>query len=112
MQETVFTIGHSTHSQEQFLGLLRRHGITAVCDVRSQPYSRMNPQFNREALEQLLLGNGIHTAFWARNSEREATIRVATKMGRRSMHGLRKRNCSGAGWNVCCAASERVFGSL
>lgn len=63
MQGTVFTIGHSTHSQERLLALLKQHGITALCDVRSQPYSRMNPQFNREALEQVLLGNGIQYRF-------------------------------------------------
>ncbi len=54
MQEPVFTIGHSTHSTERFIALLRQHCITAVCDVRSKPYSRVNPQFNREVLKQSL----------------------------------------------------------
>jgi len=34
MQDGVFTIGHSTHSLEQFIALLQQHGITAVADVR------------------------------------------------------------------------------
>ena len=63
MQDTVFTIGHSTHPQERFIGLLLKHGITAVCDVRSKPYSRMNPQFNREDLEEALLAQGIAYRF-------------------------------------------------
>jgi uncharacterized protein (DUF488 family) len=53
MQQPIFTIGHSTHSPEQFLDLLKRHAITAVCDVRSRPYSRFNPQFNRESIKEV-----------------------------------------------------------
>ena len=47
---TLYTIGHSTHPVEEFVGLLRRHDITALGDVRSAPYSRYNPQFNKEVL--------------------------------------------------------------
>lgn len=46
----LYTIGHSTHPLEDFIGLLRRHGIEVICDVRSSPYSRHNPQYNRENL--------------------------------------------------------------
>lgn len=63
MQNTVFTIGHSTHPQERFIALLRQHGITALCDVRSKPYSRMNPQFNREELKEALLAQGVEYRF-------------------------------------------------
>ena len=51
----LFTIGHSTHSVETFISLLKMHGITALCDVRSSPYSRFTPQFNREALKDELV---------------------------------------------------------
>jgi hypothetical protein len=44
--------GHSTHPIEAFVDLLRRHGVTALADVRSAPYSRYNIQFNREPLER------------------------------------------------------------
>ncbi len=47
----LFTIGHSVHSVEHFMELLQTHGITALCDVRSSPYSRFTPQFNRESLK-------------------------------------------------------------
>ena len=59
----IYTIGHSNHSVERFVGLLRQHHITAVADVRSQPYSRFNPQFNRETLKRSLAEGGIRYAF-------------------------------------------------
>jgi uncharacterized protein (DUF488 family) len=59
----VFTIGHSTHTIERFVGLLRQHGVTAVADVRSVPYSRFQPQFNRETLAAALKGRGIAYVF-------------------------------------------------
>jgi uncharacterized protein (DUF488 family) len=66
MRNTVFTIGHSTHPQERFIALLRQHDITALCDVRSAPYSRINPQFNREELECALEKHGILYRFLGR----------------------------------------------
>ena len=63
MQDTVFTIGHSTHPKERFLALLHQHGITALCDVRSMPYSRFSPQFNREELKQSLRAFSIAYVF-------------------------------------------------
>jgi len=62
----VFTIGHSTHSAETFLGLLRQHGVDTAADVRSSPFSRFNPQFNREPLEQFLKANGVQYVFFGR----------------------------------------------
>lgn len=63
MPEPVFTIGHSTHTVDQFIALLQQHGITAVGDVRSMPYSRQNPHFNREETERFLRGCGIAYMF-------------------------------------------------
>ena len=60
---SVFTIGHSTHSGGKFIELLQLNGVTAVADVRSSPYSRFNPQFNREALERLLKQSGMAYVF-------------------------------------------------
>lgn len=40
----LYTIGHSTHSIEEFVRRLTMHSITAVCDVRSMPYSQFTPQ--------------------------------------------------------------------
>ncbi len=55
----LFTIGHSIHSVERFIDLLKMHGITALCDVRSSPYSRYTPQFNRESLKDELVRHHI-----------------------------------------------------
>lgn len=62
-ENPIFTIGHSTHTVERFVDLLRQHGVTAVADVRSSPYSRFNPQFNRETLERALKEQGIAYVF-------------------------------------------------
>ena len=55
----LFTIGHSIHSVERFVDLLKTHGVTALCDVRSSPYSRFTPQFNRESLKDELARHRI-----------------------------------------------------
>ncbi len=60
---SVLTIGHSTHDSEAFVALLQRYGVTEMADVRSSPYSRFNPQFNREALANRLVACGIKYAF-------------------------------------------------
>ena len=62
----IFTVGHSTHAAEAFVALLRTHGVTAVADVRSAPYSRFNPQFNRETLARALEAQGIRYVFLGR----------------------------------------------
>jgi uncharacterized protein (DUF488 family) len=59
----VLTIGHSTHSWERFISLLRSSGISAVADVRSSPYSRFNARFNRDELRQELRSDGIYYVF-------------------------------------------------
>ncbi|HEU4322975.1 MAG TPA: DUF488 domain-containing protein [Roseiflexaceae bacterium] len=48
----IYTIGHSHHPIDAFLGLLADHGITCLIDVRSTPYSRIAPQFNKPALQK------------------------------------------------------------
>ena len=45
-----FSIGHSNRSIGDFTGLLAANGVTCVVDVRSAPYSRRHPQFNRESI--------------------------------------------------------------
>ena len=59
----LYTIGHSTHTIDKFVELLLMHDINAVCDVRSDPYSRFNPQFNRETLQAELKRHGISYVF-------------------------------------------------
>ena len=59
----LYTIGHSNHSEEKFINLLKKHDISAVCDVRSNPYSSRNPQFNRENLIKSLKQDNIAYVF-------------------------------------------------
>jgi uncharacterized protein (DUF488 family) len=63
MTNTIYTIGHSNSTTEHLLELLGQQGVTAVADVRSQPYSRFNPQFNREALASALKNSGLDYVF-------------------------------------------------
>lgn len=62
----VFTIGHSNHPFEKFGELLRQHKLMALADVRSAPYSRSNPDFNREFLKAKLGEAGIAYVFLGR----------------------------------------------
>jgi uncharacterized protein (DUF488 family) len=55
----VLTIGHSTHPIEEFIGMLRAHGVETLIDVRTVPRSRYNPQFDRDALPASLGAAGI-----------------------------------------------------
>jgi hypothetical protein len=63
IETEIFTVGHSNHPTAHLRALLTSHGISAIADVRSSPYSRMNPQFNREGLRQELKGWGVSYAF-------------------------------------------------
>ena len=60
---TVFTVGHSNHTPDTFAALLRLHRINAIADVRSSPYSRFAPQFNKDVIAGLLSGNRIVYVF-------------------------------------------------
>ena len=55
----VLTIGHSTRTLEEFIGLLQAHGATRVVDVRTIPRSRHNPQFNKASLPRALKKVGL-----------------------------------------------------
>jgi uncharacterized protein (DUF488 family) len=59
----LYTIGHSNLSADDFIGLLKQHGITTLVDVRSQPVSRRFPHFNKDDLENSLADAGITYRF-------------------------------------------------
>ena len=60
---TIYTIGHSNVTADTIIDLLNEHGIGMLVDVRSSPYSRYSPQFNREQLARALDKAGIEYAF-------------------------------------------------
>lgn len=73
----LFTVGHSNQTLPQLIALLQHHGVSAVGDVRSMPFSRRLPQFNRPELELELPKQGITYVFLgeelgARRDEPEA----------------------------------------
>jgi len=60
---TIYTIGHSNRTIEEFLRILRRYSIVLIIDVRRWPTSRRVPWFRREILEQTLREHGIGYAW-------------------------------------------------
>jgi uncharacterized protein (DUF488 family) len=56
---TLFTVGHSTRTFDEFVELLHAHGVRAVADVRLIPRSRRLPHFNDDAMARELPRHGI-----------------------------------------------------
>ncbi len=63
MTTAIFTIGHSNHDVATFLKLLTDNSIQVVVDVRSAPYSRYVPQFNKREIETAILDAGFKYIF-------------------------------------------------
>lgn len=59
MTNPIFTIGHSNHTTEKFLALLRLHAITTIADVRSSPRTRVNQDFSQPFIERVLSEAGV-----------------------------------------------------
>ena len=59
----VYSIGYGSRTPEQLIILLEEHEIGCLVDVRSSPYSRYKPEFNREALDAVLGERGIRYVF-------------------------------------------------
>lgn len=55
----IYTIGYASYSLPEFIGVLKAFGVDAVADVRTVPYSRFRPEFNRDALAEQLKSAGI-----------------------------------------------------
>ena len=62
----LYTVGHSNHTQDEFLRLLNTHFVNCVVDVRSVPASSHNPQFNQESLGWFLREKNINYQFFGR----------------------------------------------
>ncbi|OUD13882.1 DUF488 family protein [Thioflexithrix psekupsensis] len=63
MNNILYSIGHSNHDITAFIDLLKINAITAIADVRSQPYSRYASQYNMESLKTFLLQADISYVF-------------------------------------------------
>ena len=62
----IFSIGHSTHPIGRFIRLLNENDIQVVIDVRSSPFSKFSPQFNRENISEALRDSGLMYAFFGK----------------------------------------------
>ena len=56
---TIFTVGHSTRSFDELVGIVKAHSVVAIADVRAFPRSRRHPHFNDDALARELPRAGI-----------------------------------------------------
>jgi uncharacterized protein (DUF488 family) len=72
---TLYTIGHSTRSFEEFVEVLQAHSIQTLVDIRSFPMSRRLPHFNRESLEKSLPAAGIRYVWMKELGGRRKRIR-------------------------------------
>lgn len=75
----LYTIGHSTRMIDEFLSIVKEFNVEAIADVRSYPFSKHTPHFNRTDLEGLLKKNGIKYVFLgaelgARRAERSCYV--------------------------------------
>ena len=61
--DTIWTVGHSTHTIEAFIALIQHHHIEAIADVRRFPGSRRLPHFGEDALRASLAEHGIDYRF-------------------------------------------------
>lgn len=59
MLKRIYTIGHSTRTLEEFVSLLREHGVTRIADIRRYPGSRRYPHFSGESLQRTLPDLGV-----------------------------------------------------
>jgi uncharacterized protein (DUF488 family) len=62
----LFSIGHSNHSLDRFLELLRHQQIEVVVDIRSEPYSKYSPHFGARELKSALATGGVQYVYLGR----------------------------------------------
>ena len=60
---SIFTIGHSNHEIQRFIDLLKSNEIEVLVDIRSSPYSRFAPQFNKDDFKKAIQASGIKYLF-------------------------------------------------
>jgi len=117
MKSTLYTLGHSDHSIDQFIGLLKTHGVTALADVRSFPSSRRFPQFDKAVLQASLKEADIRYVYLGRELGARPSDPAMFKSGRVDfdtlrasplfVQGLRRLQEGMRDWRVCMMCAER-----
>ena len=82
MTDTLYTVGHSNHSLEEFVALLKLNNVTAIGDVRSQPVSAYTPHFSREPLAAALAQRGVAYVFLGDHLGGRSSNRACYRNGR------------------------------
>lgn len=111
------TIGHSNHELAAFNALLQQHRVTAVADVRSAPYSRRHPHFNKARLHAALQREGIAYVFLgaelgARTRDRSCYVNGRVDFARLAataefQHGVQRLLTGAASYRVALMCAER-----
>lgn len=107
MDNPIYTIGHSNHSEEEFLDLLVQNDINAIADVRSYPYSEYVKWFNREVLAEQLKSKRIHYVFLGRELGGRGTLSERNNKGKVSYEKIAKTKSFKSGLERVCKGSEK-----
>src|SRR5207247_4472917 len=86
----IYTIGHSTTPEDKFVTWLKARDIDVLLDVRSSPFSRHAPQFNRPALADWLASAGVKYVFGGRSLGGRPTDQALYEFGRVSYKRMSK----------------------
>lgn len=76
----VFTIGHSDHAIDDFIGMLARHGVSALADVRAAPYSRHQAQYCKAPLMAALRAAGLSYVYLGEQLGGRPSARLRAQM--------------------------------
>lgn len=103
----LYTIGHSNHGIEIFLGLLKAHRIETLIDVRSWPASRRLPHFNRAALQESLTAAGIRYLWFGKElGGKSDWVEAAASPAFRTRIGELAELAEGIGVVLMCAEED------
>ncbi len=100
----IYSIGHSSHPLDVFLGMLKAHDIAVLVDVRSRPYSSYSPHFSKRELSSSLKDAGIEYQFEGRALGGLDAISFSDPEFVKAMERVLALQSEG---NVCLMCSER-----
>jgi uncharacterized protein (DUF488 family) len=103
----IYTIGYGQRSVAEVIGLLQLYGVEYLIDVRSQPYSRFNPEFSKDALETRLKEAGLRYVFMGDTIGGRPTDRDCYVNGKVDYGRLRERDFYKDGIKRLHAALEK-----
>lgn len=107
MHTPILSIGHSSHTIEAFITLLKMHGVTALADVRSHPTSKYFPHFSKIFLADSLKNAGIAYVFLGRELGARSLNNSCYKNGKVQYDLLAKENLFKEGLNRVRQGAEK-----